>query len=154
VGDLIQVNDKLGDVVKLDVLYTRIKTFDGRIITMPNGSVSNSDIDNRTMEKYRRIDLNLKFSYDADFDELRTIIVEAMLQNPKVSKDMDTDVWMDAIGEYEVKVVARSWAESVDYWPMYWEQLEAVKKALDQAGVEIPYPRRTYYQAQPKSTSE
>lgn len=151
VGDLIKVNDKLGDVVKLDILYTRIRTFDGRIITMPNGSVSNSDIDNRTMEKYRRIDLNLKFSYDADFDKLRTIIVEAMLQNPKVAKDMDADVWMDAIGEYEVKVVARSWVKSVDYWPMYWEQLEAVKKALDQAGIEIPYPRRTYYQAQKSS---
>lgn len=154
VGDLIKVNDKLGKVVKLDVLYTRIKTFDGRIITMPNGSVSNSDVDNRTMEKYRRIDLNLKFSYEADFDELRTIIIEAMLQHPKVAKEMETDVWMDAIGEYEVKVVARSWVESEDYWPMFWEQLEAVKKALDKAGIEIPYPRRTYYQAQPKATSE
>lgn len=154
VGDLIQVNDKLGVVVKLDILYTRIKTFDGRIITMPNGNVSNSDVDNRTMEKYRRIDLKLKFSYDADFDDLRRIIVEAMLQNPKVSKELETDVRMDEIGEYEIKVVARSWVESVEYWPMYWEQLEAVKKALDQAGIEIPYPRRTVFQGQPESTSK
>lgn len=154
VGDLIQVNDKVGNVVKLDILYTRIKTFDGRIITMPNGNVSNSDVDNRTMEKYRRIDLKLKFSYDADFDELRSIIVEAMKQHPKVVKHLDIDIWMDEIGEYEVKVVARSWAESVDYWPMYWEQLEAVKKALDQAGIEIPYPRRTVFQGGPEPTSK
>ena len=83
VGDLIQVNDKLGEVVKLDILHTRIKTFDGRIITMPNGNVSNSDVDNRTMEKYRRIDLKLKFSFEEDFDEIRRIIVEAMSQHPK-----------------------------------------------------------------------
>lgn len=140
-GDLIQVNDKLGDVVKLDILYTRIKTFDGRIITMPNGNVSNSDVDNHTMEKYRRIDLKLKFSYDADFNELRKIITTAMRQNPKVVKTLDIDVWMDEIGEYEVKVVARSWEESVEYWPMYCEQLESVTKTLDQAGIEIPYPR-------------
>ncbi len=151
IGDLIKVNDKLGEVIKIDILYTRIKTFDGRIITMPNGNVSNSDVDNRTMEKYRRIDLKLKFNYDEDFDNLRRIIVEAMLQNSKVVKKFETDVWMDEIGEYEVKVVARSWVESVEYWPMYWEQLEAVKKALDQAGIEIPYPRRTVFQAQQQS---
>jgi small conductance mechanosensitive channel len=148
IGDLIKVNDKLGEVIKIDILYTRIKTFDGRIITMPNGNVSNSDVDNRTMEKYRRIDLNLKFNYDEDFDQLRRVIVEAMLQHPKVVKTLETDVWMDEIGEYEVKVVARSWVKSVEYWPMYWEQLEAVKKALDQAGIEIPFPKRTVFQAQ------
>ena len=98
VGDLIQVNDKLGDVVKLDILHTRIKTFDGRIITMPNGNVSNSDLDNRTMEKYRRIDLKLKFSFDSDIDELRRIIIEAMSQNPKVVKSLEINVRMDEIG--------------------------------------------------------
>lgn len=146
VGDLIKVNDKLGDVVKLDILYTRIRTFDGRIITMPNGNVSNSDVDNRTMEKHRRIDLKLKFNYDSDFEELRRIITEAMLEHPKVIKELETDVRMDQIGEYEIKVVARSWVESTEYWPMYWVQLEAVKKALDKAGIEIPYPRRTVFQ--------
>lgn len=146
VGDLIKVNDQLGEVVKLDILHTRIKTFDGRIITMPNGNVSNSDVDNRTMEKYRRVDLKLRFSYEEDFDEIRRIIVEAMSQHPKVVKSLDIDVWMDEIGEYDIKVIARAWVESIEYWPMYWEQLEAVKKALDQAGIEIPYPRRTVFQ--------
>ncbi len=150
VGDLIKVNDKLGDVIKLDILYTRIRTFDGRIITMPNGNVSNSDIDNRTMEKHRRIDLKLKFNYDEDFDHLREVITEAMLKHPKIIKELDVDVRLDQIGDYEVQVVARSWVESTDYWPMYWIQLEAVKKALDQAGIEIPYPRRTVFQGELK----
>jgi small conductance mechanosensitive channel len=154
VGDLIQVNDKLGEVVKLDILHTRIKTFDGRIITMPNGNVSNSDVDNRTMEKYRRIDLKLKFSFEEDFDEIRRIIVEAMSQHPKVVKSMDIDVRMDEIGDYEIRVVARSWVESVEYWPLYWEQLEAVKKALDKAGIEIPYPRRTVFQGKSDDGAE
>jgi small conductance mechanosensitive channel len=150
VGDLIKVNNSVGDVVKLDILYTRIKTFDGRIITMPNGNVSNSDVDNRTMEKYRRIDLKLKFSYDADFDKIRDVIMKAMSAHPKVVKHLEIDVRMDEIGEYEVKVIARSWVESIEYWPLYWEQLEAVKKALDQAGIQIPYPRRTVFQGQAK----
>lgn len=148
VGDLIQVNDKLGEVVKLDILYTRIKTFDGRIITMPNGNVSNSDVDNRTMEEFRRVDLKLKFSYEVDFDKIRSIILGAMLKHPKVNKDMEADVWIDEIGEYELKVVGRSWVRSEDYWPMYWVQLEAVKKALDAEGIEIPIPKRSIFQGE------
>ncbi|WP_121667635.1 mechanosensitive ion channel family protein [Mesonia aquimarina] len=146
VGDLIHVNNNLGFVQKIDILYTRIKTFDGRIITMPNGNVSNSDVDNRTMEHERRIDLKLKFSYEADIDHVREIIINTLYKHPRIIKRIPPDVWLDEIGEYELKVVARCWVESVDYWPVYWEQLEAVKKALDENGIKIPIPKRAIYQ--------
>ncbi|TRO65525.1 mechanosensitive ion channel family protein [Christiangramia sabulilitoris] len=140
-GDLIYVNDNLGFVEKIDILYTRIKTFDGRIITMPNGNVSNSDVDNRTMEKYRRIDLDLKFSFETDLDEVRAIIIRGMNRHPKLALHLPVDVWLDEIGEYQMKIKARCWIESVEYWPAYWEQLEAVKKELDAEGVTIPIPK-------------
>lgn len=145
VGDLIHVNNNLGFVEKIDILYTRIKTFDGRIITMPNGNVSNSDVDNRTMEKYRRIDLNLKFSFDTDIDEVRKIITNGMNKHPKLARHLPVDVWLDEIGEYQMKMKARCWVESVEYWPAYWEQLEAVKKELDREGVKIPIPKHAIY---------
>jgi small conductance mechanosensitive channel len=146
VGDLISVRTNVGFVIKIDILYTRIKTFDGRIIIMPNGNVSNSDVDNRTMEETRRIDLSLKFNYDADIDDIRKIIVEALEKHPKILKTPRPDVWLDSIGEYEMKITARSWVNSNEYWPVYWEQLEAVKKSLDNHGIEIPIPRRLVFQ--------
>lgn len=146
VGDLIYANANLGFVQKIDILYTRIKTFDGRIITMPNGNLSNSDVDNRTMEKYRRIDLKLKFSYEVDIDSIREIIISTLKKHPKVIESPAPDVWLDEIGDYDLKVVARCWVESIDYWPAFWEQLEAVKKALDAEGIEIPIPKRAIYQ--------
>ncbi|CAM4319442.1 mechanosensitive ion channel family protein [Gillisia hiemivivida] len=145
VGDLIHVNNNLGFVEKIDILYTRIKTFDGRIITMPNGNVSNSDVDNRTMEKFRRIDLDLKFSFDSDIDELRRVIINGMGKHPKLARHLPVDVWLDEIGEYQMKIKARSWVESVEYWPAYWEQLEAVKKELDKEGIKIPIPKHAIY---------
>ncbi len=146
VGDLIEVNGKLGEVQKIDILYTSIKTFDGRIITMPNGGVSNSDVDNRTAEKYRRIDLELKFSFEEDVDRLREVIVRALSKNPKVATHLDVDVRLEEIREYDMKIMARCWVPSTEYWPLFWEQLEAVKKELDQEGIKIPIPRRTVYQ--------
>ncbi|MFT5668560.1 MAG: small conductance mechanosensitive channel [Vicingaceae bacterium] len=146
VGDLIYVNNNEGFVDKIDILYTRIKTFDGRVITMPNGNVSNSDVDNRTMEKYRRIDLKLKFAFNSDVEHLREIIIRALRKHSKLAPNLPVDVWLDEIGEYELKVVARCWVNSVNYWPLFWEQLEAVKKELDLEGIEIPVPSRTVYQ--------
>ncbi len=146
VNDLIQVNNNLGFVQKIDILYTRIKTFDGRIITMPNGNVSNSDVDNRTMEKYRRIDLDLKFSFDENIDILRDVITAALRHHPKHATHLPIEVYISEMGEYDMKYTARSWVESIDYWPVYWEQLEGVKRALDKEGIKLPLPKREVYQ--------
>lgn len=150
VGDLIKVNNVLGFVVKIDILYTRVKTYDGLIVTMPNGNVSNSDVDNRTMEPYRRIGLDLKFNYDVDIDFVLKLIINTMKNHPKITHDPEPDAWLDSIGEYELKVIARSWVPSEEYYPAYWEQLLAVKKALDAEGIEMPIPKRTIHQPEMK----
>ena len=146
VGDLIYVNSNLGHVTKIDILYTRIKTFDGRIITMPNGNVANSDVDNRTMEPVRRVDLKLKFTFDIKMDTIRPIILEALKANPIIEKQPEPDAWLEEIGDSEIRVTARSWVKSEEYWPTYWQQLEAVKNALDEHDIEIPIPKRAVYQ--------
>lgn len=146
VGDLIHVNSNLGFVTKIDILYTRIETFDGRMITMPNGNLANSDVDNRTMNSLRRIDLKFNFALDVKMETIRPIILKAMKINPIIEKEPEPDVWLDKIGESEIQITARSWVKSTDYWPTHWEQLEAVKKALDENGIEIHIPRRIVYQ--------
>jgi small conductance mechanosensitive channel len=87
-GDLVFINNSLGEVTKIDILYTRLLTFDGRVITMPNGNVANSDIDNRTMNSKRRIGLNLKFSFDEDIDKVRKVMIDAMWKHPKILKNL------------------------------------------------------------------
>jgi small conductance mechanosensitive channel len=146
VGDLIEVNGSLGQVQKIDILYTRLETFDGRIITMPNGNVANSDVDNRTMNPLRRIDINLKFGFEEDIDEIREVLLIAMVEDDRVLSQPAPDVWLDRIGDYEMEITARSWINSKDYWPMYWQQLENIKKALDKEGVQLTIPRKGVYQ--------
>ena len=153
VGDLIFVNNSLGEVIKIDILYTRMKTFDGRIITMPNGNVSNNDVDNRTMNPIRRVGLTFKFSFEEDIDQLKKIIVDTMKQHPKALDDPEPDAWMNEIGEYDMKFTVRCWVNSPDYWPVYWEQTEAIKKALDKNGIKIPVPKRELLQNKVISTS-
>ncbi len=146
VGDLIEVNGKLGEVKQIDILYTRVETFDGRIITMPNGNVANSDVDNRTMKDIRRIDLFLKFSLEEDIDKIREVLLISLADDDRVLANPAPDVWLDKIGDYELVITARSWVKSRDYWPLYWEQLEAIKKTLDKEGIQLTIPKRGVYQ--------
>ena len=147
VGDLIYVNTNLGEVTKIDILYTRLITFDGRVITMPNGNVSNNEVDNRTMNPIRRIGLNFKFSFDEDINQLKKIMVDAMKKHPKALDDPEPDAWLDQIGEYDMKFTVRCWVNSADYWPVYWEQTEAIKKALDHHNIKMPVPKRELLQS-------
>lgn len=146
VNDLVEINDNLGFVQKVDILYTRIKTFDGRIVTMPNGKVANNDVDNRSMAPYRRVEINLNFSFDEDFDQLRKIITNALKPHPKLVKSEPIDVWLIEMGDFAMKVSARCWSNSADYWDVYFDQMEAVKKALDKNDIHLAIPKRAIYQ--------
>jgi small conductance mechanosensitive channel len=141
VNDLIEINKKMGIVTQIDILYTRLVTFDHRMITIPNGTMANSDVVNWTMQDKRRIDLNLKLPYEANIKEVRQIVVNTLKKHPRVLKHPEPDFWLDAFGEYDMKIAARCWVKPEEYWPVYWEQLEAVKEALDKAGIRIPIPK-------------
>ena len=141
VNDLIEVNNKMGIVTKIDILYTRLITFDNRLITISNGTMANADVINWTMQEKRRVDLSLKLPYDANLKEVREIVVGAMKKHPRVLKNPEPDFWLDAFGEYDMKIAARCWVKPDEYWPIYWEQLEAIKEALDEAGIRIPIPK-------------
>ncbi|MEO9077511.1 MAG: mechanosensitive ion channel [Gelidibacter sp.] len=146
IDDLVYINDHLGYVHEIDILYTRIKTFDGRIITMPNGEVANNDMDNRSMEPYRRVEINLNFSFEEDFDQLREIITKTLKMHPALVKDMPIQVWLTGMGDYAMQVSARCWSTSNDFWDVYFDQMEAVKKALDQNDIHLAIPKRAIYQ--------
>lgn len=146
INDLVYINNHLGFVHEIDILYTRIKTFDGRIITMPNGEVANNDMDNRSIEPYRRVEIDLNFSFEEDFDRLREIITNALQKHPDLVKHEPIDVWLTGMGDYAMKVSARCWSSSEDFWTVYFDQMEAVKKALDENNIHLAIPKRAIYQ--------
>lgn len=146
IGDLVYINEHLGIVHQIDILYTRIKTYDGRIITMPNGKVANDDMDNRSTAPYRRVEIDLNFSFEEDFDALRELLTDTLKKHPKIVEGQPIQVWLTGMGDYAMKVSARCWANSDDYWDIYFDQMEAVKRALDKNDIHLAIPKRAIYQ--------
>lgn len=145
VDDLVKVKDVLGRVIKIDILYTRLRTFDNRIITIPNGTMANSEIDNRTMESTRRVDMVLRISYQTDIKQVRELVIKTLSKHPKALDNPAPDMWVDELRDFDIKIAMRCWAPSEEFWPVYWDQLESVKEALDNAGIKIPIPRQDVY---------
>lgn len=143
VGDEVMIEDKVGIVAKIDILYTRLRTYDGRLITLPNGKVSNNKVENNSHLPDRRVEIELHVPFQENFEELRKIITEAMAQHPKIIKDKPVQLWLNEFGEYYMKLSARCWATSSEFWDVYWDQIEVVKKTLDRHQIPLAIPERS-----------
>ncbi len=141
-GDYIK--DGLGNegtVDAVDIFYTQLITPDNRVVVLPNGTLANGTITNFTRCRERRIDIPVGIAYDEDIRKAKEVIEAALRADAAVIADRDIMVFVDSLGESSVNLNARCWAVQEDFWPAKWRLTEAVKYALDEAGIRIPYPQ-------------
>ena len=142
VGDFIQSDGVSGTVKSISVLNTLLTTPTGNNAILPNGQVANNKIINYTMEPVRRVDLSIGIGYDEDVEKAKEVILEALANTPKVLKDPAPFVGVVGFGDSSVDLAVRPTALSEDYWDVYFGANEAVKEALDNHNIEIPYPHQ------------
>ena len=141
-GDYIK--DGLGNegtVDAVDIFYTQLITPDNRVVVLPNGTLANGTITNFTRCRERRIDIPVGIAYEEDIRKTREVIEAVLRADAAVIADRDIMVFVDSLGESSVNLNARCWAVQEDFWPAKWRLTEAVKYALDEAGIRIPYPQ-------------
>ena len=139
VGDFISSGGVSGTVKDIGIYYTLITTGDNQDISVPNSTLANSMITNLSTESTRRLDFDFSISYDADIDAARKVILETAQANEKIAKDPAPVVLVAAHGDSAITMKLRVWCDSDNYWTVNFEMWENVKKALDKAGIEIPY---------------
>jgi len=143
VGDYIieGVSNMEGTVSEIKIFYTKLVTGDNKVIVLPNGNLANNSLVNVTAAKCRRLDILIGISYNADIKKAKEAL-EGVLQNdPKVIKDKDMKVAVDELADSCVNILVRCWFANEDYWDGKWRITENCKYALDNAGIEIPYPQ-------------
>ncbi|MEZ4772832.1 MAG: mechanosensitive ion channel [Bacteroidia bacterium] len=145
VGDLIEAQGYIGHVTALNIFVTTLKTPDSKTVILPNGPLSNGSITNFTTLNELRVDLSIGVSYKADIKTARSVIMEAMVNNPKVLEKPAPSVSVSELGDSSVVLAVRPYATVADYWDVYFGVLEDAKEALDKAGIEIPFPQRVVH---------
>jgi len=139
IGDYIIVGSYEGTVVSIEILYTKVKTVDNKIIMMPNGALSNSNIVNVGIEGTRRLDMQIGISYSSDVKQAKNILKGILENYPAVDKTKDIAVIVKDLDASCVTLETRVWVSQQDYWDTRFELLELYKKEFDSKGIEIPF---------------
>jgi len=140
-GDFVEVSGIAGVVEEILIFSTKLRTGDNKTVIVPNGSITSGTITNYSAKPTRRIDLIIGVSYDANLAQTKKILADVVEQNGLVLKDQDVTIGVSELADNSVNLVVRPWVKSENYWPVYFELLENIKVALDEAGIEIPYPQ-------------
>ncbi len=143
VGDYIENNSGTeGTVEKIDLLYTTLTTSAGIKIFSPNGALANSVIRNFTKITNRRIEYIIGIDYNANIKTAREVIINTIKKDSRIIETPTPDVFVSELADSSVNLTIRAWAARENYWPARFALQEEIKVALDQAGINIPFPQR------------
>jgi small conductance mechanosensitive channel len=141
VGDVVNIAGSLGKVNEIDLFMTELDTPDGRRVIIPNSRIFGDVIENITHHPRRRADVNVGVAYDADLDQTRVVLEDAVRQVPGALADPPAEVLLQDLGSSSVNWVLRVWAPRDDFFKVRQAATRAAKVALDRAGITIPFPQ-------------
>ena len=139
-GDYVAVADQEGYVEEIGMTYTKLATYDRKIIFIPNSTVTSSNITNYTVEGKRRVDITVTASYDDDVDAVKQALRRAVAQVPDLLEEPAVFVRVSGYEESALAYTVRAWCEGEHYWDCYYDLLEAIKRAFDADGIHMTYP--------------
>lgn len=141
-GDYIEAAGISGTVVSIKIFDTILRTSDNRVITVPNALIYADTITNFSAEDKRRIDLVIGIGYDDDIARAKALIQGVLGQDDRILDQPPPVMLVVELGESSVDIAVRSWVNSGDYSQVRSDLLEHIKRALEAAGLSIPYPQR------------
>ena len=143
VGDYIRedTNKNEGVVSEISLFYTKLTTYDGSVIVLPNGTLANTSLTNVTGTFKRKIEVCFSVSYDSDIDLVRSVLMEMLANEESVLQEDDKQVFVSQFGESGISMVLKCYTKNDDFWMTKCKLMEDTKKTLDKAGIIIPFPQ-------------
>ncbi len=140
-GDYIDIQETAGIVEAIDLLYSTLRTFDNKIVTVPNGKITSGVLTNYTRENIRRVDINLGIGYGDNISKVRDILMGIAESDERILLDPEPVIVVSGHGDSAVNLIFKVWADTENYWNIYYDMLEVIKVAFDESGISIPFPQ-------------
>jgi small conductance mechanosensitive channel len=138
----VEVGGVLGKVDNVSLVNSTIRTFDNKVVLVPNKQVWGQVITNITGATERLVDMVFGISYSDDVDKAKSILEKIVAEHELVLKEPAPTIELHELGESSVNFICRPWAKTADFWRVHWDLTMQVKKAFDAAGITIPFPQR------------
>lgn len=140
VGDFVDISGQKGTVDSIQILSTKLITVDNKVIFIPNGKVTNSDLVNYSALSTRRIDQFYSVDYKSNIETVKKILNEEISKQDAALKTPEPFVALNEHGDSALIFAIRVWVKSEDYWTVHFSLLENIKKRFDEEKINIPYP--------------
>ena len=144
-GDPVEIEGVGGVIQDITIFSTRIRTWDGVITRLPNSKVFEATIRNYTGNVVRRVEYSVGISYDSDIGKAIEVIRGVLDEHPLVLEEPQPEIFVEDLGDSAVILRVRFWVPSSHWFQVRMELLRRIKEALDEAGIEIPFPQRVIW---------
>jgi len=144
-GDVITIGSRTGEVVSVDLLSTKLRTFDNLMVRIPNETMVKSEIVAVNRFPIRRVDLNVGVAYHSDLGLVQRTLLAVAHKNPLCLDEPAPLLIAQGFGDNSVDYLLAVWAKSENFLALRNAITQEVKEAFDEAGIEIPFPQRTLH---------
>lgn len=142
VGDAIQVGETAGEVLSVDLMSTKLRTFDNRYVRIPNESLLSKEVANLSHFPIRRYDLTLSVSYKEDLGAVKRVLDDVAERLPYCLTDPTPLFIFQRFGDSGLEIQYSVWGVREHFLDMRNDFASAVKQAFEREGIDIPYPHR------------
>lgn len=146
VGDLIKAQGYEGYVQEVSIVSTKIRAFDNSIIIMPNGALSNGNIDNFSHNDVHRVSWGLNLEYGTDFAFAKEKILDILRKDSRIINMPDSEIPVPTVNltsmkDSTIEISVRAWVKVEEYWFVLHELNERFYTILPQHGLKFGYPK-------------
>jgi small-conductance mechanosensitive channel len=145
IGDPVNVGDVTGIVEDINILSTVVRTFDGIYVRIPNEKVFTSNIVNYVANTARRFEYVVGIRYADDAEKAIEVIKQVVDAHPFVLKNPPAAIFVDKLADSSVNIAVRVWAPAEIWFEVKMDLLWKIKKAIEDEGIEIPFPQRVVW---------
>ena len=142
VGDSVEVGGVNGKIDRVSLVSTTIRTFDNKVVLVPNRNVWGQVITNASASDTRRVDMIFGIGYDDDADKAREILGRIVSNHELVLEEPEPVIQLHELADSSVNFICRPWVNTGDYWQVHWDVIQKVKAEFDREGISIPYPQQ------------
>ena len=141
-GDWVETGSVSGTIREVGLFTTIIDTFDNVYVSIPNSSIWNSTITNHSHYETRRIDVDIGIHYDTNLDLASEVLLKLAEDERVLDKPKKPQFLVMKYDDSAIVVRLRLYSHTKDWYAVYTDLMRKLKPALDEAGIQIPYPHR------------
>jgi small conductance mechanosensitive channel len=141
VGDFITAEGHSGTVEEIQIFVTYLKTPQNVTIIIPNSGLATNSLTNFSAKPIRRADWSFGIAYGDSFDKAKEVLLKLIEEDERILKDPEPFIALGELADSSVNLTVRAWANSGDFWGVFFDMNEKVYKAFAKEGINIPFPQ-------------